>query len=271
LVAHPIAIALTAMSWQEGDPLRVPVMRFRAAAVALLAAAVLVTIQPAPPAASAAEPALAVSSFHLSPIARVVALARSHLNAPYRWGAQGPRFFDCSGLVLRVFSQAGLASKVGGWANRSAYAMYAWFKRRGLASRTNGQAGDLVVWGGGAHVGIYLGHGKAISALTQGVRIHGIYALTNRFTAFLHTGLSVANVASIVKSAGSGAVGTIRHVTSAATLRIGAGTSYRRLALLARGTRLTVLGHRSDSHHRTWYRVKTPSGRTGWIAGWLTS
>ena len=173
-------------------------MRLRAAAVALLTAAVLVTIQPAPPAASAAEPAPAVSLAQFSPVDRVVALARSHLGAPYRWGAQGPDAFDCSGLVLSVFTEAGLASKVGGWANRSAYTMYAWFEQRGLTSRTNGQVGDLVVWGGGAHVGIYLGHGMAISALTSGVRITSIYALTNEFTAFLHTGLAPTSIAVIV-------------------------------------------------------------------------
>ena len=49
--------------------------------------------------------------------------------------------------------------------------------------------GDLVIWGGGSHVGIYIGHGKAISTLTSGVRVHGVHAVTARFTAYLHTGM----------------------------------------------------------------------------------
>ncbi len=251
--------------------MRAPVTHLRTAAFALLAAAVLITMQPAPPSAFAADPTPAVAGSHVTPVARVIALARSHLGARYRHDAQGPRFFDCSGLVLRVFTQAGLVSRVGGWANRSGYAMYRWFKRRGLASRTHGQVGDVVVWGNGAHVGIYLGHGKAISALTRGVRIHGIYALTNRFTAFLHTGLSGTSLASVVKSTASSASRNVRHAAVAAALRTGAGTSYRRVAVVAHGATLAVLGHRSDSHHRTWYHVRTSGGRTGWIAGWLTT
>jgi cell wall-associated NlpC family hydrolase len=47
-----------------------------------------------------------------------------------------------------------------------------------------------VVWGYGSHIGIYIGNGKAISTLRNGVRIHGVFAVTARFTAYLHTGLS---------------------------------------------------------------------------------
>ena len=46
-----------------------------------------------------------------------------------------------------------------------------------------------VIWGGGSHVGIYVGHGKAIGTLTRGVRVHGVHAVTARFTAYLHTGM----------------------------------------------------------------------------------
>ncbi len=47
------------------------------------------------------------------------------------------------------------------------------------------------IWGRGSHVGIYIGHGKAISTLRNGVRIHRVNAVTARFTAYLHTGMSV--------------------------------------------------------------------------------
>ena len=53
---------------------------------------------------------------------------------------------------------------------RSARALYRYFKARGLASRTNPKPGDLVIWGYGSHVGIYIGNGKAISTLMNGVR-----------------------------------------------------------------------------------------------------
>jgi cell wall-associated NlpC family hydrolase len=44
------------------------------------------------------------------------------------------------------------------------------------------------------HVGIYIGDGKAISTLTNGVRVHGIHAVRASFTAFLHTGMSTKPV-----------------------------------------------------------------------------
>ena len=73
---------------------------------------------------------------------------------------------------------------------RSARSIYLYFRSRGKASRTNPRIGDLVVWGRGSHIGIYVGNGKAISTLRSGVRIHGVLAVTARFTAYLHTGMS---------------------------------------------------------------------------------
>ena len=73
--------------------------------------------------------------------------------------------------------------------------LYAWFKAHGKASRRNPKVGDLVIWGGGTHVGIYIGNGKAISTLSRGgVRVHRVNAVTARFTAYLHTGMSTKPV-----------------------------------------------------------------------------
>ena len=77
---------------------------------------------------------------------------------------------------------------------RSARSIYLYFKSRGKASRTNPRVGDLVVWGYGSHIGIYIGGGKAVSTLRSGVRIHGVFAVTARFTAYLHTGMSTRPV-----------------------------------------------------------------------------
>src|SRR5687767_12120015 len=98
---------------------------------------------------------------------RVVAFARRHLGARFRLGTEGPRYFDCSGLVYRVYAQAGLLGKIGG-SRRLAAGYYWWFKQRGLASRGNPKVGDLVVWtehGRISHMGIYVGGGRVISAL----------------------------------------------------------------------------------------------------------
>ncbi|TMC61395.1 MAG: hypothetical protein E6J17_08550, partial [Chloroflexi bacterium] len=114
--------------------------------------------------------------------------------------AVGPRAFDCSGLVYYVFRRTGNLWRIGG-RRMSAYGYYTYFRHRGRASRTGGRPGDLVVWGGGSHIGIYLGHGKAISTLTNGVHIHGIYAVTARFTAFLHTRMSVTPIQPVLSAA----------------------------------------------------------------------
>jgi hypothetical protein len=36
------------------------------------------------------------------------------------------------------------------------------------------------------------------------------------------------------------------------------------------GVRVEIFGSRQDGGDRTWLKVKTPAGRTGWIAAWLT-
>ena len=99
------------------------------------------------------------------------------------------RYFDCSGLIYRVYAQAGLLAKIGG--NRSAAGYYYWFKQRGLANRHNPRVGDLVVWthnGSVSHSGIYVGGGRVISALINpwGVKKTHVNTIHARFLAYLH-------------------------------------------------------------------------------------
>jgi cell wall-associated NlpC family hydrolase len=160
--------------------------RLRPLLVGMLAAAAFIVSQ-APAPAAAAEPAPTMSA-----AAAIVRDAESHIGAHYRLGAAGPTRFDCSGLVYRVFTDLHLGSRIGYL--RSAAGLYRYFARRGLASRTNPQIGDLVIWGGGVHVGIYVGHGRAISALSDGVRIAPVSAVLSGFTAYLHTRLASIRV-----------------------------------------------------------------------------
>jgi cell wall-associated NlpC family hydrolase len=145
----------------------------------ILAGTVLFSLAPSTPAAAATSEAQ-----------QIVAIAKAQLGDPYRYGTAGPYTFDCSGLVIYAYKRAGDGYVLLNGTLRSARQIYYYFKNRGKASRYNPRLGDIVVWGGGTHVGIYIGYGKAISALLSGVRIHGIYALTAPFTAYLHTGMS---------------------------------------------------------------------------------
>jgi cell wall-associated NlpC family hydrolase len=140
----------------------------------------------APPRAATTTPLPA----DIAPAARsVIRAAVRHLGAPYVFGATGPRAFDCSGLVWYAFRSTGNFAVIGDGAYRRGSAIYRYFLSRHLASRTDGRPGDIVAYDGGMHLGIYLGNGRVISALLQGVSIHGLYAIGLPFTDFLHTGL----------------------------------------------------------------------------------
>ena len=121
---------------------------------------------------------------------QIIRIARRQLGDPWRYGASGPYAFDCSGLVRYAFRQAGDAVVIHTGYLRSARSIDPWFRAHGRASRTNPRIGDLVVWGYGSHIGIYIGNGRAISTLINGVHTHRVHAVTARFTAYLHTGMS---------------------------------------------------------------------------------
>lgn len=245
--------------------------RLRVATLATLASvAFFLTMAAAPPPTAAATPPPAAAT--TSTLAdRIIADAMRHLDAPYVWGSSGPWTFDCAGLIYRVFTDNGLGALIDH--AHSGYELYAIFRDRGLASRTGAEPGDLVVYGNGAHVGIYLGDDRVISALVQGVRITGVYALTTPFTAFLHTGLSGRGVTlATTRRAPSGpavARPLTRYTRAAAFLRGSAGTNGTRLAILPPGTRVTVLRSTRDRLGRTWDDVRDGTARVGWVANWL--
>jgi hypothetical protein len=226
-----------------------------------LAGAILLGLAPSTPVAAAGPTTEAQ---------QIIKIAMQQRGDPWRYGATGPRAFDCSGLVIYAFRQAGDKAAVANGLLRSARALYNWYRSRGLASRSNPQPGDLVIWGGGTHVGIYIGGGRAISTLTNGVRVHGVNAVRARFTAYLHTGMSKKSTAGgTTAPAASTSSASHRHTLRAINLRTGPSIHAARIGVLARGMRLTVMVSRHDSAGRTWLKVQAGS-RTGWVAAWLT-
>ena len=151
----------------------------RAFASAAIAATLLTSSLPPTPAAAAT----------MTEANQVIAIAKAQRGDPWRYGAAGPSSFDCSGLVTYAYRMAGDLRLIGNGKYRSASALYKYFRDRGKTSRTRATPGDLVIWGYGRHVGIYLGGGMAISTLTSGVRIHRVNAVTAPFTAYLRTGI----------------------------------------------------------------------------------
>jgi cell wall-associated NlpC family hydrolase len=113
----------------------------------------------AAPARPGARPALG------SRAARAVAYALGQRGKPYRWGAEGPGAFDCSGLTWAAWRAAGVTIP------RTAAGQLA-----GLA-RVRGrlQPGDLVIYPSrgpsGRHVAMVVGRGRMVEALGPGIPI----------------------------------------------------------------------------------------------------
>jgi cell wall-associated NlpC family hydrolase len=126
-------------------------MSMRAAVLVSLAVLALLPLDPQPADASAA---LGL---------RAVAIAKAQKGKPYRYGASGPRAFDCSGLTTYVYRKR-LHRKL----PRTSSAQYRWAKR---ISRASARPGDLVFFasrGRVYHVGIYAGRNRMWHASRPG-------------------------------------------------------------------------------------------------------
>ncbi|QTE29874.1 C40 family peptidase [Pengzhenrongella sicca] len=93
--------------------------------------------------------------------ASLVAAAGKYVGVPYVWGGEDPATgLDCSGLVQRAMADLGIdvprvakdQAKLG----------------TAVASLDEAKAGDLLVFDGGSHIGIYVGDGRMIDAPKPG-------------------------------------------------------------------------------------------------------
>jgi peptidoglycan DL-endopeptidase CwlO len=95
--------------------------------------------------------------------ATVIQAALSRIGDPYVWGGSGPNQFDCSGLVMWAFQQAGMSLP---------HSSQALAQGGQPVSMDQMQPGDLVTYYSDAsHVGIYIGDGMMVHASTFGVPV----------------------------------------------------------------------------------------------------
>ena len=101
--------------------------------------------------------------------------ALSQIGKPYQWGAAGPGTYDCSGLTMEAWAQAGVALLH--------YTGYQW-EEGPHVSLDDLEPGDLLFYATDNsdpatihHVGIYIGNGMMVDAPYTGafVRIDSIY------------------------------------------------------------------------------------------------
>lgn len=114
-----------------------------------------------------------VSHYYPPPGARIVAVARKYVGAPYASGGASPSGFDCSGYTKYSYAQARVRTLV-----HSAEGQLQATRR---VARADARPGDLVFYlsGGSAyHVAVYAGHGWQYAAATpsDGVRYQPVWS-----------------------------------------------------------------------------------------------
>ncbi|MGB3485959.1 MAG: peptidoglycan hydrolase RipC [Mycobacterium sp.] len=93
----------------------------------------------------------------------VVQAALTKVGSPYSWGGSGPGQFDCSGLVMWSFQQAGMSLP---------HSSQALASGGQPVSRDQLQPGDVVnFYSDASHTGIYVGNGMVVHASTYGVPV----------------------------------------------------------------------------------------------------
>jgi cell wall-associated NlpC family hydrolase len=107
------------------------------------------------------------------------AFALQFVGARYVWGGSSPRGFDCSGFTKYVYSQFGVSLP------HSSAGQYSTSYGAAISDPAELQPGDIVFFvntyrRGISHVGIYIGGGNVVQALTPGRGV-GVASLTERY------------------------------------------------------------------------------------------
>lgn len=91
---------------------------------------------------------------------RAARIASRAVGVPYRWGGASPASgFDCSGLIYWAYSRVGIEVP---------HSSYALAETGRHVPRSRLRAGDVLVFSGYGHVGLYIGRGRMVHAPRSG-------------------------------------------------------------------------------------------------------
>ncbi|MCC2307264.1 C40 family peptidase [Cellulomonas chengniuliangii] len=149
----------------------------------------------------------------------LVEAAKKYLGVPYVWGGEtlDEGGLDCSGLVLRAMTDLGVGDGVPRTARQQMTI------GAPVASLDQALPGDLLVFGGGTHIGIYVGDGQMIDAPRAGshVQIRDVYATPTAIRRVLPQEAAVADPGVAL----SAALTTATAQRSVLSLMAGAGVA----------------------------------------------
>lgn len=91
--------------------------------------------------------------------------AQTRIGDPYVYGASGPNAFDCSGLTYWSYKQAGKTIP------RDSYGQLGGGTP---VSLNNLEPGDIIIYNGGSHSGMYVGDGMVVHSSTEGVPVRKV-------------------------------------------------------------------------------------------------
>ena len=104
---------------------------------------------------------------------RAAKIALRAVGVPYSWGGISPASgFDCSGLVYWAYGRLGIEVP------HSSYALYG--EGRGVR-RSKAKPGDVLVFSGLGHVGLYVGHDRMVHAPHSGALVEVVKLGSSRY------------------------------------------------------------------------------------------
>lgn len=108
---------------------------------------------------------------------RAVRAALGTVGMPYRWGGESPATgFDCSGLVRWAYGRVGVELP------HSSYALYGEGRR---VPESRMEPGDVLVFEGLGHVGLYIGNGRMVHSPETGRNVEVVRLASTNYGARL--------------------------------------------------------------------------------------